>query len=89
MVARNALEAARADVHRSDRSVELAETGNDQIRVVELLVEVKKETVEEARRSLESAEHDLAYTKIRTRSPAWWSGGTATSATSPRQVSRC
>ena len=66
MVARNALEAARADVQQvGPRSVDLAETGNDQIRVVELLVEVKKEAVEEARRSLESAEHDLAYTKIR------------------------
>jgi membrane fusion protein, multidrug efflux system len=64
VVAKNSLEAARADVQRSTRSVELSETGKDQIRVIELLVEVKKETVEEARRGLESAEHDLAYTKI-------------------------
>jgi membrane fusion protein (multidrug efflux system) len=65
VVARNSLEAARADVQRSTRSVDLSETGNDQIHVIELLVEVKKEAVEEARRGLESAEHDLAYTKIR------------------------
>ncbi len=64
-VARSALDAARTDVQRSAKAVDLAETGNDQIRVVELLVEVKKETVEEARRALESAEHDLAYTKVR------------------------
>ena len=65
VVARNALEAARADVQRSTKAVDLSETGNDQIRVVELLVEVKEEAVEEARRALESAEHDLAYTKVR------------------------
>ena len=65
VVARNTLEAARADVHRSAKAVDLSETGNDQIRVVELLVKVKEEAVEEARRSLESAEHDLAYTRLR------------------------
>jgi membrane fusion protein (multidrug efflux system) len=65
VVARNSLEAARGDVQRSAKAVDLSETGTDQIRVVELLVEVKKETVEEARRALESAENDLAYTKVR------------------------
>ena len=65
MVARRSLEAARTDAQKADQGVDLAETGNDQIRVVELLVEVKKEAVEEARRALESAEHDLAYTKVR------------------------
>jgi membrane fusion protein, multidrug efflux system len=65
VVARNSLEAARADVQRSARSVDLSETAIDQIHVVELLVGVKEAAVDEARRSLESAEHDLAYTKIR------------------------
>jgi membrane fusion protein, multidrug efflux system len=64
VVARNSLEAAQADVQRSTRSVDLSETGNDQIHVIELLVEVKKGTVEEAQRALDAAEHDLSYTKI-------------------------
>ncbi len=64
VVARHSLEAARTDVQRSAKTVEQAETGNDQIRVVELLVTVKEEAVEEARRSLEAAEHDVEYTKI-------------------------
>jgi membrane fusion protein, multidrug efflux system len=65
IVAREAAEAARADVQRSARSVDLSETSNDQIRVVELLVGVKEAAVDEARRSLEAAEHDLAFTKVR------------------------
>jgi membrane fusion protein (multidrug efflux system) len=65
VVARNTLESARTEVQRSAKTVDLSETGQDQIRVVELVVEVRKETVEEARRALESAEHDLGYTKIR------------------------
>jgi membrane fusion protein (multidrug efflux system) len=65
VVARDALEAAKADVRRSTKSVDLADTGNDQIRVIELLVGVKEAAVEEARRVLESAENDLAYTKVR------------------------
>ncbi len=65
IVARNSLEAARTDVLRSAKAVELSETGNDQIRVVELLVAVKEAAVEEAQRSLDSAEHDLAYTRLR------------------------
>jgi membrane fusion protein, multidrug efflux system len=64
VVARNTLDAARADVQRSTKAVDLSETGNDQIRVVELLVGVKEAAVDEARRALEAAEHDLAYTKV-------------------------
>ena len=62
-VARRSLDAARTAAQKAAKGVDLAETGNDQIRVVELLVEVKKEAVEEARRALEAAEHDLAYTE--------------------------
>jgi membrane fusion protein, multidrug efflux system len=65
VVARNSLEAARTEVQRSTKGVDLSETGHDQVHVIELLVEVKKEAVEEARRALESVEHDLGYTKIR------------------------
>ncbi len=65
IVAKNTLEAARADVHRSAKSVDLSETANDQVRVIELLVGVKEAAVEEARQALEAAEHDLAFTKVR------------------------
>jgi membrane fusion protein (multidrug efflux system) len=68
-VSRRSLDAARTTEQKAAKGVDLADTGNDQIRVVELLVEVKKEAVEEARRSLELAEHDLAYTKIRAPFP--------------------
>jgi membrane fusion protein (multidrug efflux system) len=65
IVARNAAEAARADVQRSTKAVDLSETANDQVHVIELLVGVKEAAVEEARRGLEAAEHDLAFTKVR------------------------
>lgn len=65
VVARNTAEAAKADVLRATKAVNLSETGIDQIRVIELLVRVKEAAVEEARRALEAAEHDLAYTKVR------------------------
>jgi membrane fusion protein (multidrug efflux system) len=64
-VARRSLEAARTAAQKAAKSIDLAETGDDQVRVTELLVEVKKEAVEEARRSLEAAEHDLSYTEVR------------------------
>jgi membrane fusion protein (multidrug efflux system) len=68
-VARSSLEAARTSAQKAEKGVDLADTGNDQIRVVELLVEVKKKMVEEARRGLEAAEHDVGYTKIRAPFP--------------------
>jgi membrane fusion protein (multidrug efflux system) len=68
-VARRSLETARVGAQKAEKGVDLAETGNDQIRVVELLFEVKQKTVEEARRALEAAEHDLAYTKVRAPFP--------------------
>ena len=74
---RAGLEAAEQIGEKADKGVDLAETGNDQIHVVELLIEVKKQTVEEARRGLEAAEHDLEYTQIRARFPAWSSSATA------------
>jgi membrane fusion protein (multidrug efflux system) len=68
-VARRSLEAARTAVQKAEKGVDLSETGNDQIRVVELLLEVKKKGVEEARLALETAEHDLAYTRVRAPFP--------------------
>jgi membrane fusion protein (multidrug efflux system) len=65
VVARRSLEAAQTAAQKAAKGVDLSETGNDQVRVVELLVEVKKEAVEEARRSLEAAEHDLEFTQVR------------------------
>src|SRR5262249_44845657 len=50
-------------------NVELAETGHDQIREVELLTVVKAKTVEEARRGLASAENMLAYSQVRAPVP--------------------
>jgi membrane fusion protein (multidrug efflux system) len=56
-------------MEKASKGVDLALTGNDQIHVVELLVEVKRQTVNEALRGLETAEHDLEYTRIRAPFP--------------------
>jgi membrane fusion protein (multidrug efflux system) len=56
-------------VEKAAKNVELAETGHDQIREVELLTVVKAKTVEEARRGLASAETLLGYTQLRAPFP--------------------
>jgi membrane fusion protein (multidrug efflux system) len=63
-VARREVEAVRAAVQKAEKGVELAQTGNDLIRETELLTEVKKETVEDARRSLTAAETNLRFTRL-------------------------
>jgi membrane fusion protein (multidrug efflux system) len=63
-VAKRTLAAAEKTTQKAVKSVELAETGNAQIREVELLTAVKKEDVEDARRALEAAEDNLRYTRI-------------------------
>src|SRR5947209_3029775 len=63
------VEVAHTVVEKAGKNVELAETGHDQIREVELLTVVKMKTVEEARRGLASAENMLAYTQIRAPFP--------------------
>src|SRR5205823_6192150 len=68
-VARRTLEAAQKADQKAAKGVDLSETGYDQIRELELLVKVKEETVEQARRSLELAENDLAYTKVKAPFP--------------------
>ena len=68
-VAKRTLEAAEKTTEKADKGVNLAETGNDQIREVELLVVVKKESVEDARRALEAAENNLRFTQIRAPFP--------------------
>jgi len=69
-VARRAAEAAEKSEQKAAKGVDLAETGYDQIREDELLVKVKEQSVEQARRALEAAENDLAYTQVRAPFPA-------------------
>ena len=68
-VARRTLEAAQKAEQKAAKGVDLAETGNDQIHELELLVKVKEQTVEQARRGLEAAQNDLAYTQVRAPFP--------------------
>jgi membrane fusion protein (multidrug efflux system) len=68
-VAKRTLEAAEKTTQKAVKGVDLAETGNAQIREVELLTAVKKEGVVEARRALTSAEDQLKYTQVRAPFP--------------------
>jgi membrane fusion protein (multidrug efflux system) len=68
-VARRAVEAAEKTEQKAVKGIDLSETGYDQIRELELLVKVKEQSVEQAHRALEAAEHDLAYTQVRAPFP--------------------
>jgi membrane fusion protein (multidrug efflux system) len=68
-VAKRTLDAAEKTTEKSVKGVDLAETGNAQIREVELLTAVKKEEVEDALRALAAAEDNLRYTQIRAAFP--------------------
>jgi membrane fusion protein (multidrug efflux system) len=68
-VARRTLEAAQKSEQKAAKGIDLAETGNDQIHELELLVKVKEQTAEQARRALEAAENDLAYTQVKAPFP--------------------
>jgi membrane fusion protein (multidrug efflux system) len=68
-VARSGLDAADKAEQKAAKGISLAEVGYDQIREIELLVKVKEQTVQQARRALEAAENDLAYTKVRAPIP--------------------
>jgi membrane fusion protein (multidrug efflux system) len=68
-VAKRTLDAAEKTTEKSMKGVDLAETGNAQIREVEFLTAVKKEDVEDARRALAAAEDNLRYTQIRAPFP--------------------
>jgi membrane fusion protein (multidrug efflux system) len=63
-VARQTAEAARATTQKAVKGVDLADLGYDQLREAELLTAVKKESVEDARRNLQSAETQLRFTRI-------------------------
>jgi membrane fusion protein, multidrug efflux system len=68
-VARRTLESAQKSALKASTGIELAEVGYDQIRELELLVKVKEQSVEQAKRALEAADSDLQYTKIRAPFP--------------------
>jgi membrane fusion protein, multidrug efflux system len=68
-VAKRTVEGAEKTAEKASKSVDLAETGNAQIREVELLTAVKKEDVEDARRALAAAEDNLGFTQIRAPIP--------------------
>jgi membrane fusion protein, multidrug efflux system len=63
-VAKRTLEAAEKSAQKASKGVDLAETGNAQIREMELLTALKKENVTEAQRALTSAEDQLKYTEM-------------------------
>jgi membrane fusion protein, multidrug efflux system len=69
-VARRSVEAAQKAEQKAAKGIDLAEVGNDQIHEIELLVKVKEQSVQLARRALDAAENDLAYTKVRAPFPA-------------------
>jgi membrane fusion protein (multidrug efflux system) len=68
-VARRDLEVAQALVTKTNKALDLAETGYDQIREVELMVGVKKEMVKDAQIALDSAQHLLEFTQVRAPFP--------------------
>ena len=68
-VARRSLEAAQKSEQKAAKGIDLSEIGNDQIHEIELLVKVKEQSVEQARRGLEAAESDLTYTRVRAPFP--------------------
>jgi membrane fusion protein (multidrug efflux system) len=68
-VARRTLEAAEKTKEKAQDGVDLALTGNDQIKETELLTAVKREMVQEARRGLIAAEDELKYCRIRAPFP--------------------
>jgi membrane fusion protein (multidrug efflux system) len=68
-VANRDLEVAQALVTKAGKVLDLAETGYDQIREVELLVGVKKEVVKDAQTGLETAEHVFQFTQVRAPFP--------------------
>jgi membrane fusion protein (multidrug efflux system) len=68
-VARRDLEVSQSLVAKAGKALDLAETGYDQIREVELLVGVKKEMVKDAQIALDSAQHEFEFTKVRAPFP--------------------
>src|SRR6266581_3439685 len=68
-VAKRDLEVAQTLVAKASKALDLAETGYDQIREVELMVGVKKEMVKDAQIGLATAEHQFQFTQVRAPFP--------------------
>src|SRR5215831_11570247 len=68
-VARRDQEVSQSLVAKAGKALDLAETGYDQIREVELMVGVKKEMVKDAQIALDSAQHQFEFTRIRAPFP--------------------
>ncbi len=68
-VAKRTVEAAEKTTQKASKGVELVETSNEEIREIELLTELKRVGVAEARTMLAAAEHQLKYTQIRALCP--------------------
>jgi membrane fusion protein (multidrug efflux system) len=68
-VAKRTLQAAEEASQKAGKVVDLAKTGNAQIREAELLTAVKKEDVEAAQQALQAAEDNLRFTQIRAPFP--------------------
>ncbi len=69
VVANRDLEVSRTLVAKAGKALDLAKTGYDQIREVELMVGVKKEMVKDAQIALDTAEHQLEFTRVRAPFP--------------------
>ena len=67
-IARRSLDSAQTGTEKASQGVDLSQIGYDQIHELELLIRVKELTVEEAARSLDAAEHELEYTRVRSPS---------------------
>jgi membrane fusion protein (multidrug efflux system) len=67
--ARAEVELARARLAKARKMLKLAETGNDQIAEVKLMVGVKKELVKDAQIALDSAKHVRQFTQVRAPFP--------------------
>src|SRR5207244_2755020 len=68
-VANRDLEVAQTLVAKAEKTLDLAKTGYDQIREIEVMVEVKKEVVNDAQIGLDSAEHQFQFTQVRAPFP--------------------
>jgi membrane fusion protein (multidrug efflux system) len=68
-VANRDLEVAQTLVAKAEKALDLAKTGYDQIWETEVMVEVKKEVVNDAQLGLDSAEHQFQFTQVRAPFP--------------------
>jgi len=65
VVANRDLEVARTLVAKAKKTLDLADTGYDQIQEVEQMVSVKREMVKDAQTGLDTALHQFQFTQVR------------------------